>query len=298
MVGQSVFVSKPSGEQDGMMEPAPTEVQSGYSLIAPRPGFDTFGGLTRHITLAGFSGLITGVVVGGLGSRLFMRLASFIADETAQGRTTEAGFTVGEVTFGGTLELIIFVGIFTGLVGAVFYVVLFPWLAWAGAWRGVAFGVTMFAAGSATSDVMNTDNIDFFILKNEPILIGMIFLLFIGFGVVFDWMYRVITRNAPEPGRDVNAVYYVFSALGLVFVGGAFAMLFTSEGCNCEPPRGIAWSMTIAAVATIAWWVSSLVASSPKWLQNVAAGLGYLGALGVLAFGLIRAISDAAEIIH
>jgi hypothetical protein len=36
----------------------------------------------------------------------------------AQGRTTEAGFTVGEVTFGGTIELIIFVGILIGLFGA------------------------------------------------------------------------------------------------------------------------------------------------------------------------------------
>jgi hypothetical protein len=298
MVGMAIFISHSSDEGDGVKEPASTELQSASSLVVPRPAFDSVSGLARHITIAGFSGLIAGVTVGGLGSRLFMRLSSFIADETAQGRTTEAGFTVGEVTFGGTLELIVFVGIFTGLVGAVFYVVLFPWLAWAGTWRGVAFGLMMFAAGSATSDVMNTDNIDFFILKNEPILIGMILLLFIGFGVVIDWMYRVIDRYAPEPGRDVNAVYYVFSALGLVFVGGAFVMLFTSEGCDCEPPIGVAWSMTAAAVGTIAWWVARLATSSPKWLGIAASVVGYAGTLAVLVFGLIRALSDAAEIIR
>lgn len=280
------------------MEPASTELQSEGSLSAPRPPFDSLGGLARHITIAGFSGLIAGVTVGGLGSRLFMRLSSFIADEAAQGRTTEAGFTVGEVTFGGTLGLIIFVGILTGLVGAVFYVVLFPWLTWAGTWRGVAFGVTTFAAASATSDVMNTDNIDFFILKNEPILIAMIFLLFISFGVVIDWMYRVIDRYAPDPTRNVSAVYYLFSALGLIFVGGAFVGLFPSEGCDCEPPMGVAWSMTIAAVGTITWWVSRLATRSPKWLINAAAVIGYVGTAGVLVFGLIRALSDGAEIIR
>jgi fermentation-respiration switch protein FrsA (DUF1100 family) len=227
-----------------------------------------------------------------------MRLSSFIADEAAQGRTTEAGFTVGEVTFGGTVVLIIFVGIAVGLFGAVFYVVLFPWLMWAGTWRGVAFGVTMFAAGSAASDVMNTDNFDFFILKNEPILVGVIFLLFIGFGVVVDWMYHVIDRYAPEPTRAVNVVYYVFSALGLIFVGGAFVGLFTGEGCDCEPPIGVAWSMTIAAVGTITWWVSRLATRSPKWLNNAAAVIGYVGTVGVLVSGLIRALSDAAEIIR
>jgi hypothetical protein len=280
------------------MEPASTELQSGSPPVAPRPPFDSLSGLARHITIAGFAGLIAGVTVGGLGSRLFMRLSSFIADEAAQGRRTEAGFTVGEVTFGGTLELIIFIGIFTGLFAAVFYVVLFPWLTWAGTWRGVAFGVTMFAAGSATSDVMNTDNIDFQILKNEPILIGMIFILFVGFGVVIDWVYRIIDRHAPEPSRDVNPVYYVFSALGLIFVVGAFFMLFTSEGCDCEPPIGVAWSMTIAAVGTITWWLSRLVTGSPKWLNNAAAVIGYVGTVGVLVFGLIRALSDAADIIR
>ena len=274
-----------------------TATRSQRSWIAPHSPFDSFSGLTRHITISGFAGLITGITVGGFGSRLFMRLASFIADEAAQGRTTEAGFKVGEVTFGGTLELIVFVGIFSGLISAVFFVVLFPWLTWAGSWRGVAFGVAMFAAASAASDIMNTDNIDFFILKNEPILIGMIFVLFVGFGATIDWMYRLIDRYMPEPDRSVNPVYYMFSALGLVFVGGAFLGLFTDEGCRCDPPVAVAWSMVAAGVGTITWWITRLVAASPEWLKYAAAVIGYGGTIGVLLFGLIRALSDAVEII-
>ena len=96
----------------------------------------------------------------------------------------------------------------------------------------------------------------------------------------------------------MNVVYYVFSALGLIFVGGAFVALFTGDFCDCEPTRGVAWSMTIAALGTITWWVSRLATRSPKWLNNAAAVIGYVGTVGVLVFGLIRALSDAAEIIR
>lgn len=56
--------------------------------------------------------------------------------------------------------------------------------------------------------------------------------------------------------------------------------------------------MTIAAVGTITWWVSRLATRSPRWLNNAAAVIGYVGTVGVLVFGLIRALSDAAEIIR
>ena len=279
------------------MDSAHTELDRVNDSRAPAAPFTTFTGLTRHITISGFAGLVAGVTVGGLGSRLFMRMASFIADDIAQGRRTEAGFTVGEVTFGGTMELIIFIGLFSGLLAAVFYVALFPWLAWTRSARGVAFGILGFAAASATTDVMNPDNIDFGILKNEPILVAMIFALFVAFGIVIDAAYRVIDRYTPEPDFNVNAVFYTFAALGTVFVVLAGVTLFPSEGCSCDPPLGVAWSMLVAAIATIAWWASVLIASSPNWLGRVASVVGHLGTAGVLIFGLMRALSDASEII-
>jgi MFS family permease len=253
--------------------------------------------LVRHITAAGLSGLIAGVLVGGIGGRLFMRIAGAIASDIAQGRSTEAGFRVGEVTAGGTIGLIIFLGIFSGLFGAVFYVALFPWLTWAGRWRGLAFGVTMFAAVSATSDLMNPDNIDFFILKNEPILVGLMVILVVAFGLVLDASYRVIDRRLPPPDVNVNIVYYVLSAVGLTFVGFALLALF-SDPCDCEPPRGVAWSMVVVLIGTAALWLSVLLTSSPRWLGRASTVVGYLGTAGVLLFGLIRAVSDAVDIIR
>ena len=108
---------------------------------------DSPSGLVRHIATVGISGIVTGLMVGGLGGRLFMRIAGATAPESAQGARTEAGFRVGEVTAAGTIELVVFVGIFVGIVGAVLFGVFRPWLSWAGRYRGAAFGVVLFALG-------------------------------------------------------------------------------------------------------------------------------------------------------
>jgi hypothetical protein len=278
------------------MESARTETEMSIPLVPVAP-FTSLAGLARHITIAGMSGLIAGVLVLGVGGRLFMRIAGAIAGDTAQGRTTEAGFTVGELTMEGSLGLIIFIGIFSGLAVAAYYVMFFPWIAWAGRWRGVVFGVTGFAGASATSDLLNPDNIDFVILKNEPIVVGMIVLLFVALGVVIDWLYRLLDAYVPAPDRNVNAVFYALSAVGL-FLGGAMAtVMITGDACDCQPLVGVVWSIVIVAAATIGWWLSVLVARSPTWLGRVSTTAGYLGTAGVLIFGLIRAVSDAAEII-
>jgi hypothetical protein len=173
---------------------------------AERPPFRTPLSLLRFLTVSGLAGLVAGIIVGGAGARLFMRIAGAAAGERARGATTEAGFTVGEITVGGTVELVVFVGIFAGIVGASLYVLFRPWLAWAGPWRGTAFGVVLFALGSATSDVLNPDNVDFAILGNEFLVVATAFALFIGFGALIDaafrWpgrLHRVRRVHGPRP---------------------------------------------------------------------------------------------------
>ena len=56
------------------------------------------------------AGGLAGLLVGGLGSRVAMRIAAFTARDVAQGLTTEAGATVGRITFEGTVFLVLFAG--------------------------------------------------------------------------------------------------------------------------------------------------------------------------------------------
>jgi hypothetical protein len=267
----------------------------------PDVPFASWFGLFRHIAIGGLAGLTAGVLIGGIGSRLFMRIAGAASGAEGLGRTTEAGFTVGEVTVGGTIGFVVFIGIFSGIVGAGMYLALRPWLGWAGRWRGVVFGVLLFGLTSATSDLMNPDNIDFFILGNGPLLVVLIAALFVAFGVVVEEAFRFLDARLPgdEAGwRSAGVVYVVFTAVGILAVASlGSAVLGGGEGiCGCEAPVRASWSFVVVAASTVVLWIGA-VTRLPSMFGRIASGTGYRGTAGVLVFGLIRAISDAADIV-
>lgn len=72
------------------------------------------------------AGLTAGILVLGLGGRLVMRILGATSGDDAQGRRTEAEELVGEITLGGTLGFIVFVGIFGGLICAFGYLLARP----------------------------------------------------------------------------------------------------------------------------------------------------------------------------
>ena len=282
------------------MDESLLETSIAVRRFVPEPPFSSLRGLARYVAIAGLAGLIAGVVVGGVGGRIFMRIAGAAAPDGAQGAGTEAGFTVGEVTAEGTIGLVLFIGIFVGVVGAAIFVASMPWLSWAGRWRGVLMGILLFAAGSAASDVMNPDNFDFFVLKNEVLLVGMIVVLFLAFGAVLDWIFRVLGRRIPDVGdrwRPADAGFVAIAAVGLMLSFALFPVLFTREACGCDPPLAASWSIVVMGVGTILWWTSALIAGSATRIRVAAGVLGYAGLAGAVVFGLIRAVSDAVEII-
>lgn len=249
--------------------------------------------LVRHIAVVGYSGLITGVLVGGLGSRIFMRIAGATGRPSAQGAGTEAGFTVGEITLDGSLSLVIFVGIFAGILAALLYAVFRPWLAWAGRLRGVVFGAVLFGIASASSDVMNPDNVDFLILGNRLLNVLMIGGLFLVFGVVMEEVYRLLDRKLPGASERIG-----FGSAMLAVVGTPVALLLAisimfGNSCDCDPPIIAAWFVVLTGIGTVLWWVSA----RRLRLRLPATVIGYVGLIGAAGFGLVRAISDAAEII-
>ncbi|MDF1597813.1 MAG: hypothetical protein P1T08_17170 [Acidimicrobiia bacterium] len=259
------------------------------------PPFRTWFGLTRHITVAGLAGLVTGMLVGGGGGRLFMRIAGAAAADSAQGATTEAGFTVGQITLDGTLGLVIFVGVFVGVMGAVMYLVFRPWLAWSGRWRGVVFGLLLFSVGSATSDVLNPDNIDFLILGNEVLVVGTIVALFVGFGAFMEWMFGILNRGLPTAEGSARWAYALLSVLGAGLAGlTAPFLLFSRQACDCDPPVIASAFVVVTAVGTVLYWWQAI---RPNRLSTAVTTLGFAGVIGATIFGLIRAVSDAIEVI-
>jgi hypothetical protein len=263
--------------------------------------FGTWFGLALHITAGGLAGMVAGFLVGGIGSRLFMRIAGAASGSQGAGRVTEAGFTVGEVSPIGTFFLILFIGIASGIVGAGMYLVMQPWLGWAHRWRGAAFGIVLFALTSATSDLMNPDNRDFSILGNGLLLVALMVGLFVAFGVVVDLAFRrfdTLLQAEEEVSKSDRLAFGIIAAAVIVLVvpGILLILLDGERTCSCETPVLASWSFLVLFISTAVVWIGAIV-RFPSWLLRIAAVTGYLGIGSVTVFGLVRALSDAKAII-
>ena len=196
----------------------------------------------RRFAAVFVAGGVAGMVVGGLGSRIAMRIAALTARDVAHGLITEAGATIGRITFEGTVFLILFAGIGSALVGTAFYLATLPWLPRRRSLRAIAFGgLEVVVFGTVLLDPGNPD----FTILGRPLLnVLMLGSLFVLHGVALVLLI--------EPsGRLVSAV-----ARGprwrarLVDAGTFLAMGLTAIGALAVVARATGWE-TIAMLVLI-----------------------------------------------
>lgn len=112
------------------------------------------------VTVAVGAGAAAGLLVGGPGGRLAMRLLAAAAGDGAQGRITEAEEVVGEITTGGTLGFVLFVGLLGGLFTGGLYMLVRRWLP-RGRLGGLVFGTLLLVVGATRIEPLRRDNPDF-----------------------------------------------------------------------------------------------------------------------------------------
>jgi hypothetical protein len=98
------------------------------------------------------------VVAAGAGGRLAMRLLA-VTSPDAQGAITEAEARIGEITAGGTLGFVIFVGLPAGVLIAVLYALAGP-LVRGGRLGGAALGAILLVL-IGTNEPLRSENPDF-----------------------------------------------------------------------------------------------------------------------------------------
>jgi hypothetical protein len=86
---------------------------------------DAMAARLRAAAIVAIGSGIAGAIVGGLGSRIVMRLATLAAPEV-RGAVTENGAVVGEITLAGTVALMVFAGFASTPLGAGAFVVAKP----------------------------------------------------------------------------------------------------------------------------------------------------------------------------
>ena len=177
------------------MEPA-TQAGSG-----PRtPTFETaqraVWSFVRTLAAAALAGLVAGVIAGGVGSRLAMRISAITTESKFRGILTEADQRVGEITVDGTVFLLVAGGIL-GVFGGLTYAAVRGWLADAGRWRGLAFGVLLLAMFGWA--LIEGDNKDFHLFGPPALNIAMFASLYIVFGLLVAPLFDAIQRLVATP---------------------------------------------------------------------------------------------------
>lgn len=218
-------------------------------------------------------GLITGFLVGGVGSRLAMLLLRLTSSDSVVGVQSDDGFEIGQVTLGGTYGLLV-VGVAFGILGAAFYRLLAPWLIGPTWFRSLT---TALGCGAVVGSMLvHTDGIDFRVLEPTWLAIALFIAVPAAFGAMVGptttWVQRPGTLFSTSRGRWLPAAVVVF------------------------PP-----ALFVVAVVSVALLLSALF--RPLELvatlrQNVVTSTVVRGAwLGVAVLGLGALVSDISELI-
>ena len=191
------------------------------------------------------AGGIAGLLVGGVGSRIFMRIAALAAPDAARGATTEAGATVGRITAEGTVFLIVFAGIGAAVVGTAFYLAARPWLPTGRRLRAVTFGALELLVFGTT--MIDASNPDFTILDRPLLNVVLLGSLFVVHGVALVLLIepcrRFVSRMSRAPWR-VRAIA-VGTALGLVLTLVGVAAIGARSGGSAR----LAWLVLVVCAA-------------------------------------------------
>lgn len=203
----------------------------------------------RTLGVAAVAGIGTGAVIAGLGGRAIMKVIAVVAGPEAIGRVTANGNTVGDLTVNGTLVLVVFEGMFNGLIGGLLYLGLRPWLARLGRWRGVAFGLIALALMGHL--VFDSRNFDFRVFGATGVNVGLFAALFILYGLALTPVFDFVERRAGRSRLVAGVCWLAVLPAVLLLVLGTGSAIGAALGQNTDgrPAFGLLLIGTLVAGA-------------------------------------------------
>lgn len=242
---------------------------------APGPASDDAGPgerlsrATARVTGMVAGSLAAGILVLGLGGRLMMRVLAATSSDTVQGATTDADEIVGEITLGGTIGVLIFVGVFGGLISMALFAVLRRWLPD----RSVVAGLVMAGIGGALlarpSGLLQPSNPDYDILEPTWLALLLGALVILTFGLAAAVLIDRWAARWPLPAWSPRGVLSL-APLVPVLLGVTPGILIAAA---------IAVTAFVAPTIRDATWLRAL----DRPLRALVASVAVLGCAWVLA---------------
>jgi hypothetical protein len=201
--------------------------------------------LGRGATIGATSGMLVGLVVGGIGGRLVMFVLRLTSDERLRGTQTDDDFEIGSFT-----SSTIFLLVATVLLGA------FAGVLYMGVrrfvpptWRSLAAGVLAGVIGGAV--VLDDEGVDF--TELDPLLFAVV--AFVALPAMFGWLTSLLVeRRMQRPwtlGRAWPLSLLPVLALGLAGGAGVVVVALLLAG---GPVLRAVPALRTAAVSPVATW--------------------------------------------
>jgi hypothetical protein len=214
------------------VQPPPTPAEDDTDPAARPPLGLVVRRYLWYLTLAISAGVGAGILAAGAGGRLVMRLLAVTAGPDAQGRITEADQAVGRISVDGTLEFIVFTGLFFGAASGAAYLLVRRWLP-GGRAGGVAFGVLLLVLAGTRLEPLRPGNPDFDLVGPGWVSVTAFAALVLVHGMLVaalaGWLSRAVPLLAPTARAIVAHVPLLLLALGSVALAvalvGALAVL-------------------------------------------------------------------------
>ena len=198
-----------------MMVAAVLAVRLRHTRRTPSPlsGSEPFG--ERLAITAGRTGgmlvgaFLAGVLTIGAGGRLMMRVLAATSSDDVQGLRTEADEIVGDVSVGGSMFLIVIVGIGAALVGLALFSMLRRWLPD----RSLAAGLVGVAIGAGLLvrpvGLLTSANSDFTLVAPVALAVALCLATLALFGATFGVLVDCLAPRWPRPGWNPRGVVSV-----------------------------------------------------------------------------------------
>ena len=250
------------------------------------PGLDVL----REVARSGLAGLIVGLVVGGIGGRLLMRVAALIEPKSA-GLRTENGNVIGAITSEGTLALLLFGGLLSGVIIGSLWVVIRPWLPGRPVLRALV--AMPIAVAMGTTLLIQDSNPDFIILRRNLVVVASLVGLVALTGPSMVLAESVLDRLLPVVRRRGPALiaYVIIDVFGAFLVVGLIVPVYL-----LSPHVAAGVAFVVVGLASVVHWAGRVRGGSDApWLAPVARGALAVGTVAGLAV-VIPEILGAANL--
>jgi hypothetical protein len=162
------------------------------------------------------AGAACGLVWGGIGGRVAMRVVFLTSSEHVRGLTSDDGFEIGTIS-GATVFLLIFTTILGGIAGLGVGILR---MVTSGPMWAVALGTGVATAAFAGAAIVHTDGVDFRFLDPLSLTVGLFVLIPGLWGASVIVVAEQLLRSKRLTGLPVHVRHRYWGAAGWVLLTG------------------------------------------------------------------------------